>query len=124
MEQAEIRRLSKLFGLERRIQSARTCLPAKREYDLTRQNTPARLLRADSLRILYDRLREYTAFSGCGCQDSPELRRWIPGETASLYPTRDNLQKPIRRLRGRLPDLPAFLSFVSVSRERGKRPEE
>ena len=109
VEQAEIRRLSKLFELEYRIQSAKTCLPTKREYDLTRQNTPARLLRADSLRILYDWLREYTAFSGCGYQDSLELCRWILGEMASLYPTRDNLQKQIRRFRQRLPDLLSFL---------------
>ena len=49
VEQAEIRRLSKLFELERRIQSAKTRLPAKQEYDLTRQNTPLRLLQSDSL---------------------------------------------------------------------------
>ena len=61
VEEAEIRRLSKLFELECRIQSGKTYLPTKQEYDLTRQNTPARLLRADSLRILYDWLREYAA---------------------------------------------------------------
>ena len=54
VEQAEIRRLSKLFELEYRIQSAKTYLPTKQEYDLTRQNTPLRLLQSDSLRILYD----------------------------------------------------------------------
>ena len=108
MEQAEIRRLSKRLELEYRIRSAKTCPPAKREYDPTRQNTPARLLRADSLRILYDWLREYTASGGYGYRDSLELCRRILGETASLYPTRDNLQKQIRRFRERLPDLLAF----------------
>ena len=109
VEQAEIRRLSKLFELEYRIQSAKTYLPTKQEYDLMRQKTPLRLLQSDSLRILYDWLREYTAFSGYGYQDSLELCRWILGEMASLYPTRDNLQKQIRRFRERLADLLAFL---------------
>ena len=34
VEEAEIRRLSKLFDLERRIQTAKTYLPTKQEYDL------------------------------------------------------------------------------------------
>ena len=92
-----------------RIQSAKTCLPAKQEYDLTRQNAPLRLLQSDFLRILYDCLREYAAFSGYGYQDSLELCRWIPDEMAFLYPKRDNFQKQIRRFRGRLPDLLVFL---------------
>ena len=75
VEQAEIRRLSKLFDLERRIQTAKAYLPTKQEYELMRQNTPARLLQSDSLRILYDWLREYAAFSGHGYRDSLELCR-------------------------------------------------
>ena len=96
VEQAEIRRLSKLFDLECRIQTTKTYLSTKQEYDLMNQNTPARLLQADSLRILYDWLREYTAFSGRNYQES-------------VSPKRDNLQKQIRRFRERLPDLLAFL---------------
>ena len=79
--------------LECRIQSAKTYLPTKQEYDLMRQNTPMRLLQSDSLRILYDWLREYTTFSGYGYQDSLELCRWILNEMASLYPKRDNLPR-------------------------------
>jgi hypothetical protein len=109
VEQAEIRRLSKLFDLEYRIQTAKTYLPTKQEYDLMNQNTPARLLQADSLRILYDWLREYTAFSGRNYQESVSLCEWILDEMAALYPKRDNLQKQIRRFRERLPDLLAFL---------------
>ena len=70
MEQAEIKRLSKFFDLERRVQTAKTYLPTKQEYDLMRQNTPARLLQSDSLRILYGWLRY-------GYQDSLELCRWL-----------------------------------------------
>jgi len=109
VEQAEIKRLSKFFDLERRVQTAKTYLPTKQEYDLMRQNTPARLLQSDSLRILYGWLREYTAFSGYGYQDSLELCRWILDEMALLYPKRENLQKQIRRFRERLADLLAFL---------------
>ena len=109
VEEAEIRRLSKLFELEYRIQSAKTYLPTKQEYDLMRRNTPLRLLQSDSLRILYDWLREYTAFSGWGYRDSVELCQWILDEMASLYPRRENLQKQIQRFRERLPDLLAFL---------------
>ena len=109
VEETEIRRLSKLFDLERRIASRKTYLPTKQEYDLMRQNTPARLLQSDTLRILFDWLIEHTAFSGYGYQDSLELCQWILDEMALLYPTRDNLQKQIRRFRGRLPDLLAFL---------------
>ena len=109
VEQAEIRRLSKLFDLECRIQTTKTYLPTKQEYDLMNQNTPARLLRADSLRILYGWLREYTAFSGRNYQESVSLCEWILNEMAALYPKRDHLQKQIRRFRERLPDLLAFL---------------
>ena len=109
VEQAEIRRLSKLFDLEYRIQTTKTYLPTKQEYDLMNQNTPARLLQADSLRILYDWLREYTAFSGRNYQESVSLCEWILDEMAALYPKRDHLQKQIRRFRERLPDLLAFL---------------
>ena len=109
VEQAEIRRLSKLFDLECRIQTAKTYLPTKQEYDLMNQNAPARLLRTDSLRILYDWLREYTAFSGRNYQESVSRCEWILDEMAALYPKRDHLQKQIRRFRERLPDLLAFL---------------
>ena len=109
VEQAEIRRLSKLFELEYRIQTTKTYLPTKQEYELMCRNTPLRLLQSDSLRILYDWLREYTAFSGWGYQDSVELCQWILDEMASLYPRRENLQKQIRRFRQRLADLLAFL---------------
>ena len=109
VEQAEIRRLSKLFDLEYRIQTAKTYLPTKQEYDLMRQNTPLRLLQSDTLRILFDWLIEHTAFSGYGYQDSLELCGWILDEMALLYPNRDSLQQQIRRFRGRLPDLLSFL---------------
>ncbi|MBP5717559.1 MAG: transposase [Abditibacteriota bacterium] len=109
VEEAEIRRLSKLFDLEYRMETQKTYLPTKQEYDLMRQNTPLRLLQSDSLRILYDWLREYTAFSGRNYQESVSLCEWILDEMAALYPKRDNLQKQIRRFRRRLPDLLAFL---------------
>lgn len=109
VEEAEIRRLSKLFDLEYRIQTTKTYLPTKQEYDLMNQNTPARLLQSDTLRILFDWLREHTAFSGCGYQESVSLCEWILDEMAALYPKRDNLQRQIRRFRQRLPDLLAFL---------------
>jgi hypothetical protein len=109
VEQAEIRRLSKLFDLEYRIQTTKTYLPTKQEYDLMNQNTPVRLLQSDTLRILFDWLREYTAFSGRSYQESVSLCEWILDEMAALYPKRDNLQKQIRRFRQRLPDLLAFL---------------
>ena len=108
-EQAEIRRLSKLCDLEYRIQTAKTYLPAKREYDLMRRNTPLRLLQSDALRILFDRLVEHTASGGCGYRDSLELCGRILDETALLCPKRDSLRQQIRRFRGRLSDLLAFL---------------
>ena len=109
VEQMEIRRLSKLFDLEYHIETAKTYLPTKQEYELMCRNTPVRLLQSDSLRILYDWLREYTAFSGYGYQESVEVCQWILDEMASLYPKRENLQKQIRRFRQHLPDLLAFL---------------
>ena len=115
VEQAEIRRLSKLFDLEYRIQTAKTYLPTKQEYDLMRQNTPLRLLQSDTLRILFDWLIEHTAFSGYGYQDSLELCGWILDEMALLYPNRDSLQQQIRRFCGRLPNLLSFLPAFGVT---------
>ena len=73
------------------------------------QNTPARLLQSDTLRILFDWLREHTAFSGYGYQESVSLCEWILDEMAALYPKRDTLQRQIRRFRQCLPDSLAFL---------------
>lgn len=109
VERAEARRLKKLQKLKNRVETAKTYLPTRQEYDSLRKTTGSRLVKSESLRILFDWLREYTAFSGYGYAQSLDLCQWILDEMSKLYPLRDNLQTQIQRFRKRLPDLLSFL---------------
>ncbi|MBP5718321.1 MAG: transposase [Abditibacteriota bacterium] len=108
-EEAAWKSLSQLCDLENRVKTTKTYLPTRQEYEASRLNIDRRLLQADSLRILFGWLREYTAFSGYGYEKSLALCQWILDEMAALYPKRENLQKEIRRFRKNLPDLLRFL---------------
>jgi len=101
VERAESKRLKKLQELKKRVETAGTYLPTRQEYDSLRKTTLPR----ESLRILFDWLREYTAFSGYGY----DLCQWILNEMSELYPLRENLQTQIQRFRKRLADLLSFL---------------
>ena len=109
VEQAAWKSLSEFCTLEYRVKMTKTYLPTRQEYEASRLKIDQCLLRADSLRVLFNWLREYTAFSGYGYEKSLRLCQWILDEMAKLYPKRENLQREIQRFRRRLPDLLGFL---------------
>lgn len=109
VEQAEWKNLSKLCELEYRVKTTKTYTPTQQEYHSLCAKIDSRLLRADSLRILFGWLREYTSFSGYSYEESLKLCLWILDEMAALYPRRDTLQEQIKRFRKCLPELLSFL---------------
>ena len=101
--------LTNYCSLEYRVQNKYTRLSTRQKYNRLRSSIDDDLIRADSLRILYGWLLEYTNFTGYGYTHCLELCGWILDEMEKLYLTSDHLLDATARLRANLPDILGFL---------------
>ena len=106
------KKLSRYYELDRRVNSRkRGCASAElcKQYQELHNQIDSILQQADEILILYDWLREYTAFPGYGYQKSLCLCEWILDEMASRFPERQDFHKAVQRFRVHLPELLSFL---------------
>ena len=101
--------LSELCKLEYKVNSSKIRTKTKKRYEELLSSIDDTLLKADTLHILLEWLRELTGFSGYGYALSFSLCIWILDEMAALYPDNKKYQYAISQFRERLPDTLKFL---------------
>ena len=112
VDKMAVSELSEYYRLHDRIFVSNKKKPSEKDwsrYFELKRGIDSVLLQSDSLRILYDWLREYVSFTGYGYAKSLHICEWIMDEMAMLFPKREKLQKAIRKFRSKLPELLAFL---------------
>lgn len=114
--------LSDYCSLEYRIQNPHAHLSTRQKYNRLHLSIEDRLVRADSLLILYHWLLEYTNFTGYGYEHCLKICGWILDEMSVLYPKSARLLDAIAKLRTNLPNVLGFLprlrqSLVIMARE-------
>lgn len=101
--------LSELCKLEYKVKSSKVRTKTRKRYEELLASIDDTLLKADTLHILLEWLRELTGFSGYGYAQSLSLCLWILDEMSALYPDNKKYQYAISQFRGRLPDTLKFL---------------
>ena len=101
--------LSELCKLEYKVKSSKIRTKTRNRYEELLASIDDTLLKADTLHILLEWLRELTGFSGYGYAQSFSLCAWILDEMSALYPDNKKYQYAISQFRGRLPDTLKFL---------------
>lgn len=122
IERGALKDLSEYCDLEYRVENTRVYDSTRQKYNDTRLRIEEKLVRADSLAILYQWLLEYTRFTGYGYQRCLDICGWVLDEMAALYPKSERLLDEIERLRAKLPRVLSFLlrlrrSLVEMARE-------
>lgn len=101
--------LSELCKLENKVKNSKVHAKTRKRYEELLATIDDTLLKADTLHILLEWLRELTGFSGYGYAKSFDLCLWILDEMAALYPDKKKYQQAVSQFRGRLPDILKFL---------------
>ena len=101
--------LSELCKLESRVKSSKVHTKTRNRYEELLATIDDTLLKADTVHILLEWLREMVGFSGYGYAKSFDMCLWILDEMAALYPDRKKYQQAVSQFRGRLPDILKFL---------------
>ena len=114
--------LSEYCRLEYRVQNPHAHLSTRQKYNRLHLSIEDRLVRADSLLILYHWLLEYTNFTGYGFEHCLKICGWILDEMSALYPNSARLLDAIAKLRTNLPNVLGFLprlrqSLIAMARE-------
>ena len=101
--------LSELCELENKLKSPKVRQKTRKRYEELSATINDTLHKADTLRILYEWLKEMTAFSGYGYEKSFALCVWILEQMAALFPERKKYQQSLSSFRNHLPDILKFL---------------